>query len=81
LLTVAKHEGTNANYVIAANKAIVATLRSTTVKLCNYDVTNRDCIPTGQYALTAGDNIDFTFGLGDRQVVWFYYAIIGVVKK
>jgi hypothetical protein len=71
------YEGTDANYVIAANAAIVGSLRGTTAKLCNYNETNRDCVPTGQYVLTAGDTIDFTFGLAGWQVVSFYYAIIG----
>jgi len=69
-------EGTDANYVVAANKAIVATLRNTAKELCHYNETTRDCVPTGQYVLTAGDTIDFTFGLGGWQKVSFYYAIL-----
>jgi hypothetical protein len=72
----ANYEGTDSNYVVAANKAIVGTLRNTATKLCDYNETNRDCVPSGQYTLTTGNDIDFTFGLGGLQEVYFYYAIL-----
>jgi hypothetical protein len=71
------YEGTD---IIAANAAIVGSLCGTTPKLCNYDETNRDCGSTGQYVLTAGDIINFTFGLGGWQDV-FYSAILGPTKS
>ncbi|KIM73568.1 hypothetical protein PILCRDRAFT_15148 [Piloderma croceum F 1598] len=70
-------EGTDGTYIIAANAAIVGSLRGTTATACNYNVTNRDCVPTGQYDLGKGNILDFTFGLGYGQVVRFYYAMIG----
>jgi hypothetical protein len=70
-------EGMDGNYGVAANAAIVGSLRGTTAKTCNYNVTNRDCVPTGQYDLSKGNIVDFTFGLGAGQEVRFYYAIIG----
>jgi hypothetical protein len=63
--------------VVAANDDIVGSLRGTTAKTCSYNVTNRDCVPTGQYTLKAGDIIDFSFGLYGFQDVRLYYAIIG----
>ena len=77
----ANYEGTDSNYVVAANKAIVGTLRNTATKLCDYNETNRDCVPTGQYVFTVGDTIDFTFGLGGLQKVFFYYAILAKSLK
>jgi hypothetical protein len=76
-LTISNFEGTDGNYGVAANAAIVSSLRGTIAKTCNYNVTNRDCVPTGQYDLSKGNILDFTFGLDTGQVVRFYYAIIG----
>lgn len=77
LLTVANYEDSKGQYVVAANADIVGSLRGTTTKTCNYNVTNRDCVPTGRYNLKAGSIIDFSFGLSKRQDVRLYYAIIG----
>jgi hypothetical protein len=64
--------------VVAANNDIVGSLRGATgVKTCSYNVTNRDCVPTGQYTLKARNIIDFSFGLYGFQDVRLYYAIIG----
>ena len=76
-LTVPNFEGTDGNYGVAANAAIVSSLRGTIAKTCNYNATNRDCVPTGQYDLSKGNILDFTFGLDSGQVIRFYYAIIG----
>jgi hypothetical protein len=76
LLTVANYEGNDANYLVAANAAMVGSLRGTTAKVCNYNVSNRDCVPAGRYDLKKGNYIDFTFGLGQDQDVRFYYSII-----
>jgi hypothetical protein len=75
-LTVLNFEGTDGNYGVAANAAIVSSLHGTITKTCNYNITNRDCVPTGQYDLSKGNILDFTFGLDTGQVVRFYYAII-----
>ena len=74
--TIANYEGTHENYVIASSS--VATLRRTTMKLCDYNETNRDCVPTGKPTLTAGDTVDFNFI--HLQTVFFYYAIIAPKK-
>ncbi|KIM76766.1 hypothetical protein PILCRDRAFT_825990, partial [Piloderma croceum F 1598] len=70
-------EGMDGNYSVAANPAIVSSLCGTIAKTCNYNVTNRDCVPAGQYDLSKGNILDFTFGLNAGQVVRFYYTIIG----
>jgi len=70
-------EGNDGNYVVKPNAAMVGSLRGTTARTCSYNETNRDCVPTFRYDLTAGQTIDFTFGLGATQAVRFYYAIIG----
>ncbi|KIM86070.1 hypothetical protein PILCRDRAFT_333260 [Piloderma croceum F 1598] len=69
-------EGNDGNYLVAPNAAMVGSLRDTTAKVCDYNVSNRDCVPTGRYDLQQGNNIDFTFGLGGDQAVRFYYSII-----
>jgi len=69
-------EGNDGNYLVAPNAAMVGSLRGTTAKVCNYNVSNRDCIPAGRYDLQKGNYIDFTFGLGGDQEVRFYYSII-----
>ena len=70
------YAGSDQNYPIAGNKNIVGTLRGTVLKLCTYNTTYRDCVPTLRYPLRAGfDIIDFTFGLSSKQVVRFYYTI------
>jgi hypothetical protein len=76
-LTVTNFEGTDGSYGVAANAAIVSSLRGTIAKACNYNVTNRDCVLTGQYDLSKGNILNFTFDLDTGQVVKFYYAIIG----
>jgi hypothetical protein len=76
LLSVANYEGKDGNYLVAPNAAMVGSLRGTTAKVCNYNVSNRDCIPAGRYDLQKGNYIDFTFGLGGDQDVRFYYSII-----
>jgi hypothetical protein len=76
LLTVANYKGNDGNYLVAPNAAMVGSLRGTTAKVCNYNVSNRDCIPAGRYDLQKGNYIDFTFGLGGDQDVRFYYSII-----
>jgi len=70
-------EGTDGNYILAAKTDLVGSLRRTTKKPCTYNQTNRDCVPTGQYNLCAGDVIDFDFGLASDEIVRFYYAING----
>lgn len=77
LLTITNYEGSDADYVIAANAPITATLRGGPANLCYYNVTNRDCVPTAQYSFEAGAIVDFTFGLTISQTARFYYAIIG----
>jgi hypothetical protein len=76
-LTVANYAGTDDNFVIAANNAIVGNLRGTTLKLCSYNTTNRVCVPTDPHTLTSGDVVDFTVGLAPAQNVRFYYAMFG----
>jgi hypothetical protein len=80
LLTVANCVGTDQNYPVAANKALVGSLRSTNIKLCDYNATNRDCVPTVKHTFTVGDTIDFTFGLTGAQRVRLFYAIIAVAS-
>jgi hypothetical protein len=67
--------------VVAARKGIVGTLRGTTTQLCTYNTTNRDCVPTGQYTITAGSYIDFTFTTAPYQELDFYYAIMTPIKS
>jgi len=74
-------EGTDGNYLVEPNRAFVGSLRGTTVKTCQYNETNRDCVPAGAWDLGTRDTIDFTFGLGPTQDVRFYYAIIGNPRK
>jgi len=50
---------------------------TTTTNTCDYNVSNRDCVPTGLYDFTKGNILDFSFGLESGQIVRFYYAIIG----
>jgi hypothetical protein len=71
-------EATDDNYVIPSS--IVATLRGTTTKLCDYNETNRDCVPTGRHTITAGNAIDFKFIFAGFQTVFLYYAIIAPTK-
>jgi hypothetical protein len=59
---------------------MAGSLRGTTTQLCSYNQTNRDCVPTGLHAFTAGTGIDFLFGLDRGQVVNFYYGIVSAVK-
>jgi hypothetical protein len=77
LLIVANYEGTDGNYIVKPNSPLVGTLRQSTKGTCSYNDTNRDCVPSGRYDLTAGNIIDFTFDIGVSQVVWFYYGIFG----
>jgi hypothetical protein len=70
-------EGTDGTYVVAARRAIVASLRGTSSKACNYNAAKRECVPTGRFNLALGSFIDFTFGLATGQAVNFYYTING----
>jgi len=71
-------EGTDGNYVVAANAAITGSVtRGTTVNLCVYNEINRDCVPTIHSGLSSTDSIDFAFGMYDNQAVRFYYGIFG----
>jgi hypothetical protein len=79
-LTVVNYEGTDGNYLVEPNAAFVGSLRGTTWKTCQYNETNRDCVPAGAWNLAAGDIIDFTFGVGPTQDVRFYYAIISTAR-
>jgi hypothetical protein len=77
LLTVANYEGTDGNYLVVPHGAVmVGSVRETTQTACDYNVTNRDCVPAGKYDLELGNHIDFKFNLSDDQIVRFYYAII-----
>jgi hypothetical protein len=67
-------EGGDANYVIASS--MVAALRGTTTKLCDYNETNLDCVPMGKHTFKAGDTIEFTFVFDGLKAALFYYAII-----
>jgi hypothetical protein len=77
LLIVANYEGRDGNDVVAADSPNVGALPQATVDICNYNATNRDCVPTGLFNFNKGDILNFTFGLSNGQRVRFYYAIIG----
>jgi hypothetical protein len=76
LLTVANYEGTDGNYLVVPTTGMVGSVRETTETACDYNVTNRDCVPAGKYDLKMGNHIDFKFELNFNQIVRFYYAII-----
>ena len=76
LLTVANYEGFDGNYLVVPNTAMAGSVRETTEAVCDYNVTNRDCVPAGKHDLKIGNHIDFNFTLGFNQIVRFYYAII-----
>lgn len=71
------YAGTDGEYVVAAHSPIMGILHTTTTNTCDYNVSNRDCVPTGLYDFTKGNILDFSFGLESGQIVRFYYAIIG----
>jgi hypothetical protein len=77
-LTVANYAGSDEHYIVAANNEIVASLRGTTGKLCQYSSLGRTCEPIGGLRnVTTGAIIDFTFGIGPGQIAKFLYSIIG----
>ena len=76
LLTVANYEGVDGDYIIEPDSPLVGTIRGGD-KICDYNATNRDCVPTGPFSLNTGAIIDFSFGLGIQQLGRFYYAING----
>jgi hypothetical protein len=76
LLIVVNYEGTDGNDVVAADSPNVGALPQATVDICNYNATNRDCVPTGLFDFKKGEILNFTFGLSGGQRVMFYYAII-----
>jgi len=55
---------------------MIGKLRSTNKTVCIYNESNGDCVPNGTWDLQKGDFIDFRFGLGNTQVVNFYYALL-----
>jgi hypothetical protein len=67
------HEGTDGNYIVAPSAPLIGSLGDT--KMCSYNQTNQDCVPTGIYDFRAGDDIEFKFSLSSDQIVRFYYAI------
>ena len=76
LLTVVNYEGNDGDYLIALEDPLVGTVRGGS-KVCDYNVTNRDCVPTGPVNLDTGAVVDFSFGLDIQQAGRFYYAISG----
>ena len=77
LLIIANYEGTNGFYTVKpTNTPMVGKLRRTNQTVCLYNESNGDCIPSNNYDLLAGDFIDFRFGLGQTQVVNFYYLLL-----
>ena len=76
LLIIANYEGSGSTYHVKPNSATVGTLRRTNQTVCIYNESYGDCIPNNNYDLQAGDFIDFKFGLGNTQVVNFYYVLL-----
>ena len=54
LLNVPNCEGTNGNYLVEPNSALLGSLRRTKEQICAYNVTNRDCVPLGTWDLKKG---------------------------